>query len=161
MTAKYKTIIGRAEPIQFVDGAVVYEEVPAKVDSGAYSSSVWATNIKEDENGLSFVLFDETSKFYTGKVITSKKFQKVRVENSFAEAESRYGVNLTVKFCGKKFSTFFTLADRSKKIYPVLIGRKLLKNRFLVDVAIGHPVADEETEEVLGYDSVKSKVRKQ
>jgi len=38
-----------------------------------------------------------------------------------------------VKVGPKVFHARFTLADRSKKIYPILLGRKLLNDRFLVD----------------------------
>jgi hypothetical protein len=159
MGAKYKSIIGRAESIEFVFGTDSYSDVPAKIDTGAYSSSVWVSSVLEQDGELSFVLFDKSSPAYTGKVIRTKKYQTVSIENSFGHSETRFGVNLTVRFCGKKFKTFFTLSDRSRKIYPVLIGRKLLKNRFIVDTALGHPIADEETEETLGYDGLRDQVR--
>ena len=160
MARNYKTIIGRAEPIDFIDGSTEYVTIPAKIDTGAYSSSVWATDIREEDGELVFVLFDKGHEAYTGQQIRIKKYQVVKIENSFGKSERRYGVMLRVRFCGKKVTSFFTLADRSKKIYPVLIGRKMLKNRFLVDVSIGNPIADEETEETLGFDGLKNMVRK-
>lgn len=160
MARNYKTIIGRAEPIDFIDGSTEYGMVPAKIDSGAYSSSVWASDIREEGEELVFTLFGKGHDAFTGQQIRTKKYQVVKIENSFGKSERRYGVMLRVRFCGKKVTSFFTLADRSKKIYPVLIGRKLLKNRFLVDVSIGNPIADEETEETLGFDGLKNRVRK-
>lgn len=155
--AKFKTIIGRAETIEF-DG--ISQPVPAKVDTGAFSSSIWASKIVEKDGVLSFVLFDTDFTGYTGEVIETTKYALVRVENSFGKSEQRYRVDLKVVFCGKKFTSSFTLADRSSKIYPVLVGRKLLKGRFVVDVATGHPIADEETEENLGFSGLKNRVRK-
>ena len=160
MAKSYKTIIGRAEPIDFQVEGDEYLTIPAKIDTGAYSSSVWASNIREEGDELVFELFGKGHEAYTGKEIRLSKFQKVKIENSFGKSESRYGVILRVRFCGKKVSTFFTLADRSKKIYPILIGRKLLKGRYLVDVSIGNPIADEETEENLGFNGLKNRVRK-
>lgn len=160
MALVYKTIIGRAEPIDFIVGSDEYATVPAKTDTGAYSSSVWASNIREEDGELVFELFGKGSVNYTGEEIRTNKYQVVKVENSFGRSEKRYGVMLRVRFCGKKVTTFFTLADRSKKIYPVLIGRKMLKGRFLVDVSTGHPIADEETEENLGFNGLKNRVRK-
>ena len=159
-TAKFKSIIGRAEAILFDIQDSNAALVPAKVDTGAYSSSVWASNIKEKNGLLSFVLFDKDFIDYTGQVITVKKFAKVKVKNSFGESEQRYCVDLRVSFCGKKFTSVFTLADRSKNLYPVLIGRRLLKGRFLVDVANGHPIAEEDTEVNLGVEGLKSRIRK-
>lgn len=160
MATSYKSIIGRAEPIEFLAGSKEVSGIAAKVDTGAYSSSVWATNIREEGDGLVFTLLGPTHECYTGEEIHVSKYQTVKIENSFGKSETRYGVMLKVKFCGKKITTFFTLADRSKKIYPVLIGRKMLKGRFFVDVAIGNPIADEETEESLGFSGLKNRARK-
>lgn len=160
MATHYKYVIGRAEPIDILVGDNDITGVPAKIDSGAFSSSIWATNIREENGGLTFSLLGPTHEAYTGEDIHVTKYQMVKIENSFSKSETRYGVMLKVKFCGKKITTFFTLADRSKKIYPVLIGRKLLKGRFLVDVSIGNPIADEETEENLGFVGLKNRVRK-
>lgn len=159
MATNFKTIIGRAEKIDFIidENAL---GIPAKVDTGAYSSSVWATDIVEKDGTLEFVLLGPVHLQYTGKKITTSKYKLVSVQNSFGESEKRYGLDMTVRFCGKKVTTFFTLADRSHKIYPVLIGRKLLKGRFVVDVAGGHPVAEEETEETLGYSGLKNRINK-
>jgi hypothetical protein len=55
------------------------------------------------------------------------------VANSFGHEETRYEVPLRVKVGSKVFTSPFTLADRSKKVYPVLLGRKLLNGRFVVD----------------------------
>ncbi|MBX6334782.1 ATP-dependent zinc protease, partial [Candidatus Saccharibacteria bacterium] len=59
----------------------------------------------------------------------------VWVENSFGHREDRYEVKMRVKLGPKVFTARFSLADRSKKIYPILLGRKLLNNRFLIDPA--------------------------
>lgn len=158
--ATFKTIIGRAETIDFIVGESEYVKIPAKIDSGAFSSSVWASNIHEEGNELVFTLLGRGHEQYTGNEIRTKKYQVVTIENSFGKSEKRYGIMLRVRFCGKKVTTFFTLADRSKKIYPVLIGRKLLKGRYIVDVSLGNPIADEETEENLGFNGLKNRVRK-
>ncbi|MCY1558041.1 putative ATP-dependent zinc protease [compost metagenome] len=55
------------------------------------------------------------------------------VANSFGHREERFEVKLKIKLGPKVFHAQFTLADRSKKIYPILLGRKLLNHRFLVD----------------------------
>lgn len=160
MAINYKAVIGRAEPIDFIVGDEEIQSIPAKVDTGAFSSSVWASDIEEKDGQLSFVLLGKGHEAYTGEIIRTSKYQVVNIENSFGIAQKRYGTILKVRFCGKKVPTFFTLADRSKKIYPVLIGRKLLKGRYLIDVSVGHPVADEETEENLGFNGLKNRSRK-
>lgn len=153
--ARFQTIIGRAEK---ADLGGIQINVPIKIDTGAYSSAIWASDVQEKDGMLHFVLFGKGSAFYTGEVITTKKYSVVSIENSFGHSEKRYGVDLTLSMGGKKFTTFFTLADRSTKIYPMLAGRKLLKSRFVVDVSRGNPIADEELEEN-GSSAAKTRLR--
>lgn len=42
---------------------------------------------------------------------------------------------VNVKFANKIYKTVISLTSRADMKYPMLIGRKLLKNRFLVDVS--------------------------
>ena len=129
----HKVIIGRSEVLTFSDTDAI--NVPAKTDTGAYRSAVHATNIRVDENGiLSFDLLGGHP--VCGAMshrITAESFTKVWVANSSGHREERYEVKLKVKLGPKVFHARFTLADRSKKIYPILLGRKLLNHRFLVD----------------------------
>lgn len=132
----HKVIIGRSESLSFVEHNLV--DVPAKTDTGAYRSAVHASDIHLDEatGTLSFTLLGNHP--ICGNMsakMTTQQFKQVIVENSFGHAEERYEVRLKVKLGPKVFVARFTLADRSKKIYPILLGRKLLNNRFLVDSA--------------------------
>lgn len=139
---KLKLIVGRAERVDFPDAGVF--NVPAKIDTGAYRSSVWATDIREEDGQLKFKVLGSTSEYYSGKDCVASQFEIVDVENSFGNSEKRYSIQLRVKLGAKTVNTNFTLADRSSKIYPVLIGRRLLKGRYLVDVSEGDPIEDEE-----------------
>lgn len=129
----HKVIIGRSELLTFVGTDAV--NVPAKTDTGAYRSAVHASNIIVDEHGvLSFDLLGGHP--VCGAMahrVVAEEFKQVWVANSFGHREERYEVKLKVKLGPKVFHAQFTLADRSKKIYPILLGRKLLNHRFLVD----------------------------
>lgn len=130
----HKIVIGRSERLNFVDYKI--HGVPAKVDSGAYRSAVHATNISELEGVVSFTLFgDHPVCQNMATRISTKEFSKVWVANSFGHREERYDVRLRVKLGPKIFLAKFTLADRSKKIYPILLGRTMLNGRFLVDTS--------------------------
>lgn len=132
----HKVIIGRSEELSFVDLDAPF--VPAKTDTGAYRSAVHAKNIKVDkETGeLSFELLGGHPVCGAlSSTVTTKQFSTATIENSFGHREERYEVKLKVKLGPKVFIARFTLADRGKKIYPILLGRKLLNNRFLVDSA--------------------------
>lgn len=131
----HKVIIGRSEVLSFLDTAA--ERVPSKVDTGAYRSAVHATNIQLGDDGvLGFdLLGDHPICGAMAQHLTTTEYKVVRIANSFGHEETRYEVKLKVKLGPKIFYAGFTLADRSKKIYPVLLGRTLLSNRFLVDTS--------------------------
>jgi hypothetical protein len=57
------------------------------------------------------------------------------IRNSFGVAELRYVIELRLVLFGEIIQTEFSLADRQQLRFPVLLGRRLLRNRFVVDVA--------------------------
>ena len=125
-------IVGRSILIAFPDQDVA--DVPAKVDTGAYRTSIWASDIRVEDGLLKFCLFGEGSPFYSGEVLEFSDFDTVNVENSFGESEDRFTVVLPVAVGERVINASVSLADRSAKSYPVLIGRRMLRNRYLVDV---------------------------
>ena len=131
--AKPVVTIGSTELIAFPDFQL--ENVPAKVDTGADSSAVWASNITLDGETLSYSLFGPGSVFYTGELIRTSTYRVTRVRNSFGHQEFRYKVKLRAKVGNKRLLSWFTLADRSKNTFPILLGKNFLKTRFVVDVA--------------------------
>ncbi len=140
------TVIGRAERIDLPKLGIF--KIPAKTDTGADSSSIWATDITETASGLEFCLFGSGSEFYTGeKLIFSRDdYEVTRVANSFGDKEMRYKIKLTARVNGRLMKGSFTLADRSAKTYPILLGRRLLSGKFVVDVKAGEPLLKEERE---------------
>ncbi len=128
----HRVIIGRSERINFVDMHI--HGVPAKVDTGAYRSAVHATDITENDGVVSFTLFGgHPICGNMAQQLSTNDFKKVIVANSFGHEEERYDIKFKVKLGSKIFLAKFTLADRSKKVYPILLGRTMLNRRFLVD----------------------------
>jgi len=145
MTNREITVIGRAERADLID--LDMEHVPVKIDTGADASSIWAHVVEQrDGDNLHVVFFGEESDFYTGKehVFGPDEYVMTRVANSFGHREIRYKVKLRIRIKGRLIKSSFTLSDRSKKLYPVLIGRSLLTNKFIVDVAKGSPLREAE-----------------
>ncbi|MBB6328628.1 hypothetical protein FHS59_004284 [Algoriphagus iocasae] len=132
-----KKIIGRKEKISIPEFDL--KLAWAKVDTGAYTSSIHAENIqvveKEGKKVLCFQVLMPDHKSYTGKTLEFEKFREKRVKNSFGQAESRYLIEITFKFAGEEYPAEFTLSDRSSMRNAILLGRKILRNRFLVDVS--------------------------
>ena len=126
-----KTIIGNNALITVAG----IENVPAKIDTGASSSAIWASNIVVNEQRqLEFTLFAPESEFYTGEKLIADNFRVRRVRNSTGDEQLRYRIELPAIIEGKELLVGFTLADRSRNKFPVLIGRNTLKGEFLVDV---------------------------
>jgi hypothetical protein len=81
---------------------------------------------------------------YTGKIFHFDEFSQGMVASSNGRAELRYKIRTLVCIAGKKIRARVTLADRSSQVYPVLIGRNILRGKFIVDVKLGKVLKDEE-----------------
>jgi hypothetical protein len=128
-----KGIIGREVEVDFEDEA---KKVPAKVDTGADSSAVWATGIFVDQdNVLHYKLFGKKSPYYTGKEHTTRSYSVAMTRSSLGEQALKYRVKIPVTIGGRKIRATFGLSNRSTHNYPVLVGRRTLKGKFLVDVS--------------------------
>ncbi len=122
-------LIGRREYVNFPSLNLTHIE--AKIDTGAYTCSIHCKNIqlltKEGKPLLTFQLQDN-------EVHTVEHFYKKKIKNSFGEMEERFIIKTVIQIGRKKINTTVSLSDRGNMRYPVLIGRKLLKNKFIVDV---------------------------
>ncbi len=126
-------IIGSTELVSVEN----FSNIPAKIDTGADSSSIWASDINVSKDGvLSFSLFGKKSPFYTGEKIERKDYRVLVVRSSNGDEEIRYRTELSLTLGGRQIKAMFTLAERSKNHFPILIGRRTLKNKFLVDVSL-------------------------
>lgn len=127
-----KQIIGGSDLIDFPDFDL--ENIAARIDSGAKSSSIHASYIREVKKGdhkvLRFCLLGNRKKHYEVET-----YDKRTIRSSNGHSQERYVVKMKVKLFGRKFKTDFTLAHRKEMKYPVLLGRRLLRNRFVVDVS--------------------------
>lgn len=124
-------IIGSTELVEVAG----IKKIPAKVDTGADSSAIWASDIDMlEDSTLVFSLFDEKSPFYTGERLKTKDYMIKNVRSSNGAKQIRYRVVLTLKIGSKILKTAFTLANRSKNHFPILIGRHTIEGNFLVDV---------------------------
>lgn len=132
ITEKNLPIIGSTEYVEVLG----VPDIPAKIDTGADSSSIWASDIDMEEDGtLVFSLFGEKSPFYTGERIKIKDYAVKSVRSSHGDTQIRYRVRLPLKIGGKVLEATFTLANRVRNNFPVLIGKRALEGNFLVDVS--------------------------
>ena len=131
---KPKQIIGTTDLVDFPD--LELADVQAKVDTGAYTSALHCKKVRLVKTGgrttLRFLLIDKTKK--ETRQFYCNDFSQRMIRNSFGVAEMRYVIQTRIVLFGRTIRAEFTLADREKLKNPVLLGRKLLRNRFLVDV---------------------------
>ncbi|MDB0011696.1 RimK/LysX family protein [Crocinitomicaceae bacterium] len=132
-----KIIIGRKELASFP--GLKIEELLVKIDSGAYSSSIDCSSIKEvilnGSKQLEVVFLHPNNKMYTGEKFLFKHFTHKKVTSSTGNTQVRYLIELNIKFMNTVYTTPFTLTNRSGLKSSVLIGRKLLNKNFLIDTS--------------------------
>lgn len=131
-----KPIIGKDDIADFPHFNL--KDVNVKIDSGAYTSTIHCSEIEETEKGLRVVFLDENEQGYTGESIYFKRFKRKKVRSSSGEMQRRYVIEGDIRLFGKKHSTEFTLSKRDLMRYPVLLGRKLLSSRFLIDTTLSN-----------------------
>ena len=131
-------VIGRRDRIDLP--ALGYSNIKAKIDTGAYGNALHCTNIevnrKNDKDILSFTLFDSDYPKYRNKKQYFEVFTDKIVKNSGGDTEHRYTIETDIIYFGQKIHAEFSLTDRREMKYPILLGRKFLRKRFLVDVSL-------------------------
>jgi len=113
--------------------------VPCKIDTGAYNCSIDCSHWEVTEiNGiphLIFTLLGNEYKQYTGISLSTTDFIRKKVKSSTGHVEYRYQVTLSITIFGENFEAAFNLSKRHNMRYPILLGRKFLSKKFLVDVS--------------------------
>lgn len=132
-----KKIIGTVDVIDFPQFG--FEDVPCKIDTGAQTSSLHCTKVRVvEKDGLEFLTFrvlDPSHEQYSKQKFVFEQFEERKIKNSFGNYEYRYVIRAKVRLFGKTRTAEFTLADRERMRYPVLLGKRLLSGHYLVDVS--------------------------
>ena len=112
------------------------ENIEAKIDTGANRSSIHCSNIEHKMvDGKDSIFFEIPLVSKGVSVFHSNDFFKKDIKSSSGHVENRYIIKTTLILFGKRIKTSFSLTDRTDMKYPILLGRKLLKSRYIVDVA--------------------------
>lgn len=104
-----KKVLGRKVPVEIGGKSVI-----AKVDTGAYRSSIDRKLVNK------------------GGLFEFLGIKKVRTVNGSTD---RKVVKSKIRLFGKKYRITFTLANREDMKYDIILGRRFLRNKFLVDVS--------------------------
>lgn len=124
-----KTIIGREVPVEFLEFST-HDTILAKVDTGAYTGGLHVEDIEEVDGVLQFRPLSEKH-----EIVRVEKYRKKWVKSSTGVKETRFVIKTPVIMAGHKMRLELTLANRKQMKYDMLVGRKNLNNKFLVDVS--------------------------
>jgi hypothetical protein len=131
---KEKKTIGRTDWVDFPD--LNLSAIPAKIDTGAYTTALHCQKIylHPETGALCFIPLSPEFDAWQGQEISTHEFRKKTIKNSFGEAEERYLIKTRIRIGKRLINSVISLTHRGTMRFPVLVGRKILKKRFLVDV---------------------------
>lgn len=133
-------LIGRREFVDFPELKIF--GIEAKIDTGAYTTALHCHDIQikeiQGENILCFKLLDPTHPVYNEQEHRFGHYTKKTIKSSSGEIEERYVIRTVVHIADRKIRCALSLTDRGNMRYPVLIGRKMIKNKFVIDVGKIH-----------------------
>lgn len=128
--------IGRKDRIDLPELGL--KNIEAKIDTGAYGSALHCHKIeivsREGKQVLSFKVLDPDHPEYEDLTYFFEKFNQKTVRSSSGEEELRYTIKTKVIIFNQSYKLVFSLTNRKRMKYPVLLGRNFLKKGFLVDV---------------------------
>jgi len=132
---KIKVTIGRKDKADFPELGL--KNIAIKIDTGAYTSAIHCHNIEikviEGKDVLFFTLLDPSHPQYNNKEYSSANFVERKIKNSFGTSEKRYVIQTWIKIFRKKYIIELSLSDRGEMKFPILVGRRFLMGKFIVD----------------------------
>ncbi len=142
-------VIGAVEMLTLVKEKLQF---PARIDTGAQTSSISAVGIqpfeRDGKRWLRFKVQDSGS----GKLVQLETAleRMAKIKRHGALATERPVVSLVVSIGSIKQKCEFSLVDRTDYEYPALVGRNFLTGKAVVDVSqeyLAHPLKEGKTNE--------------
>jgi hypothetical protein len=128
--AGQKITVGEVEDVLLLPWRV---KLPARIDTGAATSSLDARELKVKNNMAEFKL----PKKYGGMLLRLPVIGWQHIRSADFK-ERRPVVEITLCIGPKLIRTQVTLNDRSTVKYPLIVGRNILKDNFVVDCVQSH-----------------------
>ncbi len=138
---RQRITIGAVEQVVLLPWNII---LPARVDTGAATSSLDARDIQElpGRKEIQFRLPERC-----GGLLVRRRLRGWRtVTSSDGTSERRPVVTVELQLGSHRFNTQVTLTDRSRMKYPMLLGRNTLGNHYIVDVTQTNLLSAELTE---------------
>jgi hypothetical protein len=135
---KEKTVIGRREIADLPEFGLY--GVSVKIDTGAYTSSIHVKSYKEinvdNKLCLAVVFLDESYPAFNAKEFIFETYRLKKVKSSTGQEQMRYFVKGSIIVGGRNIKTEFSITKRNGMKYPILLGRKVLNKKFIVDTEL-------------------------
>lgn len=130
-------LIGQTDRIDLPDFGLT--DIPCKVDTGADTSAIHCERFRiVEKDGMDYITFrllDKRFKDSERKTFRFTDFTEKKIRSSFGDLEYRYAIRTRIVLFGKTYHIMFTLSNRGSMKYPVLLGKRFLKGKFVVDVS--------------------------
>ena len=128
-----KLLIGRTDIVDFPKLNLFGIDI--KVDTGAYTSSFHSHSIEVVDGILKCQFLDPKHDKYHEKYFLFKDFSQKNVKSSNGIIENRFIIKTEILLFNELHEIELTLTERGSMKYPVLLGRKFLSKKFIVDTA--------------------------
>ena len=132
-----KITIGRIDKADFPELLLI--EIDIKIDSGAYTSSIHCSNIREitinKEKFIQFKLLDPEHILYNNKEFSTKNYASKLIKSSNGISEKRFMIATEIIIFDQVFPIHLTLSERKNMKFPILLGRKFLNKKVVIDTA--------------------------
>ncbi len=113
--------------------------IKAKIDTGARTSALHAFSLKPfTENGVSMIRFEMHPLQHDVETMTTcvaRVVDKRLVTDSGGHEEERYVIETPITIAGQTWSIEITLTERENMLFRMLLGRRALRKRFIINPA--------------------------
>lgn len=127
-------VIGWREYVRLPDLGIA-DEFAAKMDTGAEYCTLHATEMKPRGNFITF-------RFESRKKLRAPLIGKKDITSSNGNTTKRFVIRTRIKIGKRTINSAVTLLDRSRMKAKMLLGRKLLRNRFVINPKLSFVLGD-------------------
>ncbi|NVJ65883.1 MAG: ATP-dependent zinc protease [Gammaproteobacteria bacterium] len=103
--------------------------LPIKIDTGAKTSSLHATDIEVfNKDDSPWVRFKTVNTLGEAITIEAEMFDKREIKSSNGQVQARYVIKTMLEMGGEQWPIQLTLANRKKMRFKMLLGRRAMGN---------------------------------
>lgn len=151
-----KIVIGRKDIADFEK--LNLSGIEVKIDSGAYTSSFHCHEIEkviiDGKEVVKCNFLDPDHPQYHETEFFFSIFKIRKVKSSNGQVEERFSITTEITIFKKRMPIELTLTERADMKHPVLLGRKFISKKFLIDTSRKNLSYNEKIIEITNKNSV-------